>query len=227
MKLVLVDIDGTLVRNPSSERRFYRHLREQRRIGLGEALAFAGFTLRYLARFGYGVFRKNKAYVAGIGESEVRELADEFVSNSLVHAFFEPACARVRRHLQVGDEVWLLSGTLEYIADSVARHLRLEHVVATRCVSENGVLLSRPPQVHPYGTEKLELARSICQQQGIGLADVVAYADSWADRFLMEAVGRPVAVMPDRRLRELAGKRGWEIIEADGELVAAPSERGA
>ncbi len=227
MKLVLVDIDGTLVRNPSSERRFYRHLRDQQRLGLRDALAFAGFTLRYLLRFGYGVFRKNKAYVAGISETEVRELADEFVSTRLVHAFFEPACARVRRHLQVGDEVWLLSGTLEYIADSVARHLRLEHVVATQCVIADGKLLPRPPRVHPYGTEKLELARSLCQQRGFELSDVVAYADSWADRFLMEAVGRPVAVMPDRKLRELALKRGWETIEAGTEPVAAPSERGA
>lgn len=214
MKLVLVDIDGTLVTAPSSERRFASHLREQGRIGLRENLSFAWFALRYFPIFGTGVLRKNKAYLAGIPKDEVKDLANEFVADRLAHALYEPACARLRHHLQVGDEVWLLSGTLSYIAASLASLLRLEHVRATECVVVGDKLAARPPTVHPYGHEKLAIAEQLCRERGFAMTEVVAYADSWADRHLMEKVGTAVAVMPDQKLAQLAVREGWEVLAA-------------
>ena len=212
MKLVLMDIDGTLLRGPSAERRFARYLIEQRRIGLREALQFARFTLRYLPNFGSGVLRKNKAYVAGMCIKEVRELADAFVTSSLTNAFFEPACARVREHLQHGDDVWLLSGTLGFIAESVARLMHVENLIATDCALDKGAILARPPVQHPYGRTKLQIARQLSRDRKMRLDEAVAYADSWADRHLLEQVGTPVVVMPDKKLAALALTRGWEII---------------
>lgn len=215
MKLVLVDIDGTLITAPSSERRFASHLREQGRIGMRENLSFAWFALRYLPIFGAGVLRKNKAYLAGIPEDEVRDLATEFVNNRLAHALYEPACAKLRHHLQIGDEVWLLSGTLTYIATSLASLLRLERVRATECVVTDGRLASRPPIVHPYGYEKLAIAERLCEERGFTMDQVVAYADSWADRHLLEKAGTPVVVMPDQKLAQLAAREGWEILASN------------
>lgn len=213
MKLVLVDIDGTLIPGPSTERRFYQFLRQRGVIGWPAAVQFAGFATRYLPRFGTGVLRKNKAYLAGLSVARVETLAEEFVEACVVDELFEPLCARLRRHRQRGHEVWLLSGTLEYIANSIARQLRLENVVATRCQTEDQRLLARPPEVHPYGKAKLSLARALCERRGVSLAAAVGYADSWADRYLLEQVGEAVAVMPDRKLRRRAARRGWEVLD--------------
>jgi fatty acyl-CoA reductase len=38
-----------------------------------------------------------------------------------------------------------------------------------------------------------------------------AYADSISDLPMLEAVGNPVAVNPDRRLAAAARSRGWQI----------------
>lgn len=214
MKLVLFDIDGTLVTGPSTERRFARFLWQQRRISLRHALHFLWFTVRYFPRYGTGVFRKNKAYLTGIDEQEVQELAEEFVRISLLHAFFEPACARVRHHLQRGDSVWLLSGTLTPIAASIASVLHLEHVRASSCPVRDGRLVARPPNQHPYGKAKLEHAQQISRELQIGMEQVVAYGDSWADRYLLAEVGTPVAVLPDKKLGKLASRKGWEVMEA-------------
>ncbi len=213
MKLVLVDIDGTLIPGPSTERRFYRYLRRRGEIDWSAAFRFAGFAARFLPRFGTGVLRKNKAYLAGLSVTRVETLAEEFVEQCVVDELFEPLCARLRRHRQRGHEVWLLSGTLEYIAHSIARQLRLENVVATRCQTEDQRLLAQPPEVHPYGQAKLALAGQLCEQRGASLADAIGYADSWADRFLLEQVGEAVAVMPDRKLRRRAARRGWEVLD--------------
>ena len=220
MKLVLFDIDGTLIKGASTERRFARFLWQQRRIGLRQGLHFLWFTIRYFPRFGIGVFRKNKAYLAGIEDEEVQELADEFVRISLPHTFYEPACARVRHHLQCGDTVWLLSGTLQPIAESIAKFLRLERVLASSCPVRNGVLVARPPEQHPYGRRKLELAQHICGEAQLTMEQVVAYGDSWADRHLLREIGTPVAVLPDKKLAALAARLGWEVI-SDSPVSAA------
>jgi phosphoserine phosphatase len=44
----------------------------------------------------------------------------------------------------------------------------------------------------------------------VDLQKSYAYADSYADREILECVGHPVAVNPDRRLRKVAQSRGWE-----------------
>ena len=39
-----------------------------------------------------------------------------------------------------------------------------------------------------------------------------AYSDSMSDLPMLEAVGRPVATNPGRRLRQIAERRGWEVL---------------
>jgi phosphoserine phosphatase len=53
--------------------------------------------------------------------------------------------------------------------------------------------------------------RELAAQQGIDLGQSTAYSDSASDLPLLEAVGCPVAVNPDRTLRRVADKRGWPV----------------
>jgi phosphoserine phosphatase len=63
-----------------------------------------------------------------------------------------------------------------------------------------------------YGEEKARAARKIAAEQGYPLADCRAYSDSITDLPLLEAVGHPTAVNPDRALRREAEQRGWPIL---------------
>jgi phosphoserine phosphatase len=45
------------------------------------------------------------------------------------------------------------------------------------------------------------------------LARSTAYSDSHTDLPFLEAVGKPVAVNPDRALRKIARQRGWPVME--------------
>jgi hypothetical protein len=51
----------------------------------------------------------------------------------------------------------------------------------------------------------------MAEEQGIDLSRSFAYSDSITDRPMLELVGQPVAVNPDRELRRLAQQRGWKI----------------
>lgn len=213
MTLAIFDIDGTLVRG-STERRFWRFLLKRKRLGLGRLAAYVGFLLRFLPRYGVHVVKKDKAYLAGLTTSEVQLLATEFCALEVVPRLYGPAVQRLQLHQRRGDTVALLSGTLEPIAHALAVHLGIEHVVATVCAQRGGRFTADPPLVHPFGPEKLVVADRMAAELGTGLRSATAYADSAHDLALLEAVGTPVAVSPDRRLLRTARAHGWEMLVA-------------
>jgi HAD superfamily hydrolase (TIGR01490 family) len=213
MRLALFDIDGTLVRG-SSERLFWLYLATRGKQGPQQVLDYLLFLVRYLPTGGVLTIKKNKAYLSGLEANDVAELAAEFVEARLVRRLYEPAVQRLKQHQRRGDLVVLLSGTLEPIARALAGHLGVRHVCATLCSERHGRLLAQPPETHPYGAAKLNLARQLARQLDADLAQASAYGDSVQDVFLLEAVGRPVAVNPDARLLDVALERDWEIIGA-------------
>jgi HAD superfamily hydrolase (TIGR01490 family) len=225
MTLAIFDIDGTLVRG-STERRFWRFLLRRRRLGLGSLAAYAGFLVRFLPHYGRHVVKKDKAYLAGLPTSEVATLATEFCALELVPRLHGPAVQRLLLHQRRGDTVALLSGTLEPIANALAMHLGVEHVFATACARRGGRYTAEAPLVHPFGPEKLVVARRIATELGTGLRFATAYADSAHDLALLEAVGTPVAVSPDRRLLRTAQAHGWELLAAARRRTRA-AERGS
>ena len=67
--------------------------------------------------------------------------------------------------------------------------------------------------------------------EGIDLAASYAYSDSYTDVPMLEAVGHPVVVNPDRVLARLARERDWEIRRSPGPCGCAtgylcPTSRG-
>lgn len=213
MALTLVDLDGTLLSGPSSEKRFVFHLLRQRRLGLRQLSAYLGFVQRWGPVLGRAVWKKNKAYLAGLPQGDVAALARGMARDRLVPALFPPMLRRLEDHRARGDELLLLTGTLDVIARPLAEHLGIPNVRATRCAASAGRLLADPPLEHPLGAAKRRIAAAEAARRSLPLAAVTAYGDAFSDLALLAAVGRPVAVRPCRRLRREAQRRGWEVLE--------------
>ena len=64
-----------------------------------------------------------------------------------------------------------------------------------------------------FAEDKLKIAQKLCEQHGADIKQAFAYGNSYNDRMILDAVGHPVAVTPDRRLRKLAWRKGWKIID--------------
>lgn len=212
MRLVLFDIDGTLVPRRGSEPRFASYLWRRGDLGPRQIGAYAGYLVRYLPRFGRAVLQKNKAYLSGLRVADVGGRAETFVADELQPALHPPAVARLRAHVEAGDHVVLLSGTPDFIAAPLARLLGARGSYGALCATAGGRFLAAPPVRHPYGPSKIEAAREIAAETGLPLADAVAYGDSINDAPLFRAIGSAVVVMPDRRLRAAAAGEGWELL---------------
>ena len=151
-----------------------------------------------------------------------KALADSFVAEEILPRLYTSAVQRLQGHLRRGDTVVLLSGTLTPIARALARALSVPHVRATICRERNGRYLAGPPEAHPFGAAKLELAAQFAAEIGATLSEASAYGDSQHDIELLQAVGAPVAVMPDRPLLEAARGNRWHIIRSGNASQALP-----
>jgi len=229
MTLALFDIDGTLVRG-STERRFWRYLFVRRRLGPRQILVYAWFLVRFLPRYGVHVAKKDKAYLVGLTTTDVAALAADFVAREVMPRLYQPAVQRLQEHLRNADTVALLSGTLDPIARALAQHLGVQHVCATACAERDGRYLARPPVVHPFGAQKVGLAEELAARLGADLRLATAYADSLHDLKLLESVGTPIAVLPDRKLLRVARTNAWRVIAADAQgalpRTSPAAERG-
>jgi hypothetical protein len=66
---------------------------------------------------------------------------------------------------------------------------------------------------YAYGPTKAAAMRDLAAAAGYDLADCYAYSDSITDLPMLELVGHPYVVNPDRQLRREATSRGWPVLQ--------------
>ena len=213
MRLVLFDIDGTLVSGASTERRFYRYLwrrGEQRPRQFFGAIAGLG---RALLRHGRQVFKKNKGYLVGLPVDRVTRLAGEWAQSQLQACLYQPAVSRLRQHQAAKDHIVLLSGTPDSLARAIADQLGVAQAVGSIVPVHDGRYSSSEPISHPFADRKRTIAEGLARTLRIDPQDVVAYGDSQYDQPLLDWAGEAIAVNPDARLNAVARARGWTILD--------------
>ena len=152
--------------------------------------------------------------VAGLTKQEVsqffRRLVEEHVLNRL-----RPDIIKILRHHQSqGCIVVLLSGVFRELLEVVGWGLGVFHVVGTKLEMLDGQYTGGITGPVCFGMNKVNLFNEFINsvRLEIDLTNSFAYADSIADTAMLEMVGNPVAVYPDRKLRRLALQRGWQLI---------------
>jgi haloacid dehalogenase-like hydrolase len=89
--------------------------------------------------------------------------------------------------------------------------LEVDEAIASRAqVDEHGAYTG-VMEFYAYGDNKAVAMREIAEREGIDLAGSWAYSDSATDLPMLEAVGHPVVVNPDRELARVARERQWEV----------------
>ncbi len=212
MALAVFDVDGTLVAGPSTEKRLFVELLRRGWLGPLQLLAFVRFGALHASDYGRHTWKKDKAYLAGLACADVEALVSGWVRASAPRWWFPPCLERLRAHQAAGDTVVLLSGTLQFLADALAREVGAARAVGTLCATEDGRFLAGPPLCHPFGSAKPGLAKALCADLNVPATDLFAYGDSVHDLPLLRLAGHPVAVRPDTALRAAAEAAGWEIL---------------
>src|SRR5262249_17504392 len=137
----------------------------------------------------------------------VRETLDEVISPIV----FAEALELFDQHHAAGRHVVIVSSSPAEVVAPLGEFLGADEVIATRAEIDDEGNYTGELAFYAYGPNKAEAVREIAAREGIDLASSYAYSDSITDLPMLEAVGRPVAVNPDKELARQARERGWEV----------------
>ncbi len=151
------------------------------------------------------------ALCTGWSVAQVQEIVSETLHDLIDPYIYEEAATLIEEARAAGRDVVIVSSSGAEIVEPIGRLLGADHVIATQMGVANGRYTGRI-EFYAYGPEKAAAIRELAATQCYDLAGSVAYSDSATDLPLLEAVGSPYAVNPDRALRRMAAARGWPVL---------------
>ena len=143
---------------------------------------------------------------------QVQQIVNETLHELISPYIYAEAAALIEEHRSAGRDVVVVSSSGEEMVRPIAEQLGIADVIATRMVVEDGRYTGEVAY-YAAGPTKAEAARKLAADRGYDLSECYAYSDSVSDIPLLEAVGHPTAVNPDRALRRIAAERGWPVLE--------------
>jgi HAD superfamily hydrolase (TIGR01490 family) len=152
------------------------------------------------------------ALTKGWEKAKIEQLVQETVDQVVAPLVYAEALALIDQHQRAGRRVYIISAGPEEVVRPLARYLGVEDVIATRAKLDEEGRYTGELEFYAYGPWKAEAVRWLAEVEGISLESSYAYSDGITDLPLLEAVGHPVAVNPDKALRRLAAERGWEMV---------------
>jgi HAD superfamily hydrolase (TIGR01490 family) len=175
-------------------------------------------TSFWLAQYAFGVINAEKVAERAsldFGGLEARAFSatlEPWFHDYVKQHIRSDARTSVERHRAAGDVIVIVTAATRFAATPLARELGIPYLVCTELEQrENGFLTGRLAGPVCYGDGKVERTRCLLAELGGSLAQATFYSDSITDLPLLESVGTPVAVCPDRRLSKVAASRGWRI----------------
>jgi len=209
------DLDGTLVPF-NSGMRFARYEHRHKRIGtLSLAQSAVWMALYHLSLVDMTkAFGRAVAYYRGTPEEELDSRTRRWFEDEIAAHLLPGARAAMAEHRAAGRPLVLLSSTSSYMARVARERWGLDDWLANRFpVDAEGRLTGDFERPLCYGPGKVELARRWAAEREIDLSRSWFYSDSFSDVPMLEAVGNPVVVLPDPRLRRHAKRVGWPVTD--------------
>ncbi len=151
------------------------------------------------------------ALCRGWNVQQVKEIVAETLHDLIDPIIYDEAASLIEEHHIAGRDVVIVSTSGAEVVEPIGELLGADRVVATRMVVEDGAFTGEV-EYYAYGPTKAEAIAELAESEGYDLSRCYAYSDSATDLPMLESVGHPFAVNPDRALRREAAARGWPVL---------------
>jgi HAD superfamily hydrolase (TIGR01490 family) len=224
--LAFFDLDRTLVAE-NTGRLWVEHERREGIISsLQAARAMVWLGLYHLSLIDLDrAYSQALAHYRGVADSALRARTEAWFQAAVAHRLQPGARAALDWHRAQGHRCVMLTNSSPYQAAVATRTWGLDGWVSNHFIADSaGLLTGEIERPICYGAGKTTRAERWAAEHGGSVAESWFYTDSLSDLPMLEAVARPRIVQPDPRLRRVAARRGWPILDwrsADGAVALA------
>lgn len=148
---------------------------------------------------------------AGWDVQTVRDIVADTLHNIVDPLVYDEAVNLIEEHHAAGRDVIIVSTSGAEMVEPIGELLGADHVVATRMEVADGKYTGKI-RFYAYAENKAKAVSDLARKRGYDLENCYAYSDSITDVTMLETVGHPFAVNPDKDLRKVAKERGWPIL---------------
>jgi HAD superfamily hydrolase (TIGR01490 family) len=148
---------------------------------------------------------------AGWDVATVREIVADTLHHIVDPLVYDEAVSLMEEHRAAGRDIVIVSASGSELVEPIGELLGADHVIASQLEIVDG-RYSGEIDYYAYGPEKAVAMRRLADELGYELAECYGYSDSVTDVPMLEAVGFPHAVNPDRELRKIAAANGWPVL---------------
>ncbi len=206
------DFDGTIIHGYSAT----TYLREQVKRGDIKPKQLVELV-KVMAQFGLGsldfsvMLTMASQFLGGIKESEYLEFSEQLYKKHIAKLIYPESRALVEAHLKKGHTVALISAATPYQIAPAAKELGIPNVKCSRLEVIDGKFTGGIIRPTVYGMGKVDAAEQLVEEFDLDISQSFFYTDSDEDLQLLEYVGKPRPINPNKRLRQVAGGRGWPV----------------
>ena len=209
------DLDKTIIAK-SSTLAFSREFQAGGLISRGAVLRSAYAQFVYLVGGAdHDQMEKMRQFMSQLCSGWDVETVKEIVADTLQHIVeplvYDEAVGLIEDHHAAGRDVVIVSTSGSEVVEPIGEMLGADKVIATRMAVEDG-RYTGDIRFYAYAENKAKAIRDLARKRGYDLENSYAYSDSVTDVHMLEVVGHPHAVNPDKDLRRIARERGWPIL---------------
>ncbi|UCE16627.1 MAG: HAD family phosphatase [Candidatus Bathyarchaeota archaeon] len=146
--------------------------------------------------------------------NDVKTWARKFMKAYLPKQIFPYSKQLIHHVRNLVDVTIAISGSpLEAVKE--IRELGFDSVIGSLFEEKNGIYTGRVIANLILGEEKAEFARKICEELDVDFSRTVAFGDTDQDEALLSMVSLPIAINPNKRLKDICTSRGWRSLEKE------------
>ena len=206
------DLDGTIIASHSIKDVFLERLKAGQ-VSATEVTDLAKMTFKYLMKTGdfQDQLAASVKNTEGVEAREFEELGERVYTQKLAREVFPEVRAMIRAHQEQGHTIAIVSSATRYQIEPLARALGIDHILCTELEIVDGLFTGELAGPACYGQGKVDAAEAFAEDHDISMESSYFYSNGSEDIPLLEAVGYPVAIAPDKALEREAERQGWPV----------------
>ena len=206
------DLDGTLL-DASSEKTLTGHLGFRRpwRIPLGATMWTLGFIGNLLRGRSVYDAARIRGHFCLASWQVLEQYSDYLASQKLIGKVPKDALDCIAWHKKQGHRVVLVTATIAPMAEAMGAKLGMDAIYGCGPETRNGILSgSEKGWSVPRRKGKVPVVEKDAKDNGHDLSQCYGYGNTMADTWFMRITGNPIAVNPNRKMRDMAEENGWQ-----------------